>query len=170
MIDVKFRPEQIAATAFIAANATLVGDVTIGESVSVLFNAVLRGDTAALSVGNESNIQDLSCLHADPGFPCTIGKRVTIGHRAIVHGANIADDILIGMGAIILNGASIGPWSIIATGALVPEGKTIPAHSLVMGTPGRIIRQTTSDDHEKIRHAAKHYVAIGQAYKSIRQI
>lgn len=164
MLDINRYPDQISRSAFIAPNATIVGNVSIGDDCAILFGAVIRGDTAPIRIGAGSNVQDLCCLHADPGFPCTIGSNVTLGHRAVVHGATLADNILIGIGAIVLNGAKIGQWSIIAAGALVPEGKAIPPRSLVMGVPGKIIRETTDSDFEMIRHAAQHYVEVGKRY------
>ncbi len=151
---------------FVADNATVIGDVSLGEYCTIMFQAVLRGDTAPLRIGNRTNIQDLCCLHADPGFPCDIGNNVTVGHRAVVHGARIANDVLIGIGAIVLNGATVGEWSVIAAGSLIPEGKVIPPRSLVMGVPGKIIREVTEQDMAMIRHAADHYVDLGQAYRS----
>jgi carbonic anhydrase/acetyltransferase-like protein (isoleucine patch superfamily) len=157
---------QLSESAFIARNATLVGNVSIGSQSSILFNVVIRGDTTHIAIGNQSNVQDFACLHGDPGFPCVIGHRVTIGHHATVHGATVDDDVLIGIGAIVLNGASIGQWSIIGAGALVSEGKVIPPRSLVMGVPGKIVREVTDADIAKIKHAATHYVEIGAAYKA----
>lgn len=150
---------------FIAKNATVFGDVQIGSESSILFNAVVRGDTSAIRIGERTNVQDLCCIHADPGFPCEIGSDVTIGHRAVVHGAKIANHVLIGIGAIVLNGASIGEWSVVAAGALVPEGKVIPPRSLVMGVPGKVVREVTEADIEMIRHAAEHYVELSREYR-----
>src|SRR5580693_4230045 len=108
-----FRPEQIHPTVFLAPGSVVVGDVTIGEQSSVWFQAVIRGDTEAIRIGRRSNVQDGAVLHADPGFPCSLGDGVTVGHRAIVHGATVADNVTIGMGAIVLNGAKIGADSIV---------------------------------------------------------
>jgi carbonic anhydrase/acetyltransferase-like protein (isoleucine patch superfamily) len=155
---------KLADDCWIAENATVSGDVTIGRETSIWFGAVMRGDTEAIRIGDASNIQDLCCLHGDPGFPCIIGDRVTVGHGAIVHGAIVESDCLIGIGAIILNGATISSGSIVAAGALVPEGKTIPPNSLVMGTPGKVIRETTEDDRSKIDRGTKHYVSLSRAY------
>lgn len=166
MLDINCYPDQISLSAFIAPNATIVGNVTIADDCSILFGAVIRGDTAPIQIGTGSNIQDLCCLHADPGFPCVIGSGATLGHRAVVHGATLEDNILIGIGAIVLNGARIGQWSIIAAGALVSEGKQIPPRSLVMGVPGKVVRETTEADFEMIRHAANHYVRIGKEYRT----
>lgn len=153
------KPELVASDAWIAPGATVIGNVHLAAQSSVWYGAVLRGDVERIEVGQASNVQDLSCLHADPGFPCVVGDRVTIGHGAIVHGATVQSDCLIGIRATILNGAVIGTGSIIAAGSLVPEGKTIPPHSLVMGTPGRVVRQVTKEDAERIRRGTEHYVA-----------
>ncbi len=149
---------------FIAKNASVFGDVEIGRKSSILFHAVVRGDTSTIRIGDRTNVQDLCCIHADPGFPCEIGSDVTIGHRAVVHGAKVADHVLIGIGAIVLNGAMIGEWSVIAAGALVPEGKVIPPRSLVMGVPGKVVREVTDVDIQMIQHAAEHYVELSRAY------
>ncbi len=159
------QPEQIAPDAWVAPNATVIGDVTIGPLASIWFGAVIRGDVEPITIGAGSNIQDLCCLHADPGFPCMIGERVTVGHRAIVHGATIESEVLIGMGAILLNGAHIGQHSIIGAGALIAEGKVIPPRSLVVGTPGRIIRELTDEDIEKIRRGSQHYIDVASQYR-----
>src|SRR6188768_2160287 len=112
---------QIDPSAFIAPGAVVLGNVWLGAQSSIWYNAVVRGDTEAIRIGNETNVQDLCCLHADPGFPCTLGDRVTVGHGAIVHGATVEDDVLIGMKAVVMNGAKIGRGSIVAVGAIVLE-------------------------------------------------
>src|ERR671914_1987728 len=117
-----------------------MGDVTLGEDASIWYGAVLRGDMAPIVIGAQSNIQDGTIVHVDEGVPCTVGRRVGVGHRVILHGCTIEDDCLIGMGSIILNGARIGRGSVIAAGAVVPEGMQVPPGSLVMGVPGRIVR------------------------------
>jgi carbonic anhydrase/acetyltransferase-like protein (isoleucine patch superfamily) len=164
-METKFQPDLIDAESFVAHNATLRGEVIIGRQACVLFGAVLRGDVEAVRVGPHSNIQDLCCLHSDPGFPCTIGERVTVGHGAIIHGATVENDCLIGIRAVVLNGAVIGTGSIIAAGALVPEGKVIPPNSLVMGMPGKVVRETNVADAEMIDHGWKHYVEVSRRYK-----
>ncbi len=163
--NVVYRPDLISADCFIAENATLRGIIRVGKSSVVLFNAVLRGDIEPIDIGESSNIQDLCCLHSDPGFPCRIGDRVTIGHAAIVHGATIEPDCLIGIRATILNGAVIGTGSVIAAGALVPEGKHIPPNSLVMGIPGKVVRESSEKEWAMIERAWRHYVAMGKAYR-----
>jgi carbonic anhydrase/acetyltransferase-like protein (isoleucine patch superfamily) len=165
-MNTDFRPELIHPSCYIANNAIVRGDVTMGELSCVLFGAVVRGDAVDVRIGNKTNIQDLCCLHGDPGFPCVIGDRVTVGHSAIIHGATVEDDCLIGIRAVILNGAVIGKGSIIAAGALVPEGKVIPANSLVMGIPGKVVRETNETDAAMIQHGWEHYVETSQLYKS----
>jgi carbonic anhydrase/acetyltransferase-like protein (isoleucine patch superfamily) len=158
------RSELVDASAFIAPGAVVVGDVTIGPGSSVWFQAVLRADCEAIRIGRRSNVQDGCVLHADPGFPCTIGEGVTIGHRAIVHGATVGDNVMVGMGAILLNGAHVGPDSIIAAGAVVPPGADIPPGSLVMGVPGKVRRAVTQEEIEHNRAAAEHYVENAKRY------
>jgi carbonic anhydrase/acetyltransferase-like protein (isoleucine patch superfamily) len=148
----------IDPTAFIAHGAIVLGDVHLGAESSVWYNAVLRGDTDRISVGDQTNIQDLTMLHADPGIPCSVGCRVTVGHRVILHGCIIEDDCLIGMGAIVLNGARVGRGSVIGAGALVREKMDVPPNSMVVGVPGRIIRPVDEATHQRIQHAWQHYV------------
>jgi carbonic anhydrase/acetyltransferase-like protein (isoleucine patch superfamily) len=155
----------IEDSAFVAPNATIIGNVRIGREATILFGSVIRGDSEAISIGNQSNVQDLCCLHCDPGFPCRLGNRVTIGHGAIVHGAEIEDDVLIGIRAVVMNGAKIGRESIIGAGALVAEGKVIPPRSVVLGVPGKVVREATEADLRYIRHAAQHYVEAGKQYR-----
>lgn len=160
----RFRPELVDPTAFIAAGAVVLGNVTIGAQSSIWFNAVARGDSEAIRIGRQTNVQDLSLLHADPGFPCVLGDRVTVGHSAIVHGAIVEDDAMIGMGAVVMNGARIGAGSLVAVRALVLEGVQIPPGSVVMGSPGKVVRQVTDRDRERVRHAAEHYVAAAAEF------
>jgi carbonic anhydrase/acetyltransferase-like protein (isoleucine patch superfamily) len=161
---VTFRPELVHSSAFIARGAVVLGDVTIGEQSSVWFQAVIRGDCEAIRIGRRTNVQDGSILHADPGFPCMLGDDVTVGHGAIVHGATVGNRVLIGMRAVVMNGVEIGDESVIGVGAVVTEGTKIPAGSVVLGLPGKIVRQVTPDDIARIRHAAEHYVAAARQY------
>jgi carbonic anhydrase/acetyltransferase-like protein (isoleucine patch superfamily) len=161
----RFRPEQVHPSVFLAAGAVVVGDVTLHENCSVWFNAVVRGDTEAIRVGAGTNIQDGCILHADPGKPCILGERVTLGHGAIVHGATVEDDCLIGMRAVVMNGARIGRGSIVGVGAVVMEDTQIPPGSIAVGIPARVVRQTSEADLAKIKHAAEHYVAAGREYR-----
>jgi carbonic anhydrase/acetyltransferase-like protein (isoleucine patch superfamily) len=151
---------KIDPTAFIHPTAVVLGDVTLGKRVSVWPTAVLRGDSDVIVIGDDSNVQDGSVIHADEGIPTHIGNRVAIGHRAIVHGATIEDDVLIAMGAVLLNGVRVGSGSIIGAGAVLPEGKRIPENSLVIGVPGRIVRQTTSEERERIKRTVDAYLEL----------
>ena len=164
MLNVERHPEWIDPTAWIADTATVLGEVHLGARSSVWFGAVIRGDVEAIRIGEETNVQDLACLHADVGLPCSLGSRVTMGHQAIVHGATVEDECLIGIGAMVLNGAHIGKHSIIGAGALVPEGKVIPPRSLVLGMPGKIVREITAADLERILRGYQHYVEAAEKY------
>ncbi|RKZ35548.1 MAG: gamma carbonic anhydrase family protein [Gammaproteobacteria bacterium] len=143
---------------YIAPNATVIGSVVLQDRVSVWFNAVLRGDNEPVVVGEGSNIQDGSVLHTDPGAPLTIGCGVTVGHMAMLHGCTIGDNSLIGIKAVILNHARIGRDCIVGANTLIPEGKEIPDRSLVIGSPGRVIRQVTDEEIQGLRESAEHYV------------
>lgn len=151
---------------YLGPGAQIEGDVQFGDGVSVWHNAVLRTESEPIRIGTGSNVQDLCVLHTDPGHPVEIGQHVTLGHGAIVHGAAIEDDCLIGMGAIIMNGARIGKGSIIAAGALIPEGKQIEAGSLAMGVPARTVRTLSDEEIAASRRNALHYVR--EAEKRIR--
>lgn len=151
-------------TAFVAPGAVVVGDVTLGPRASVWFNAVVRGDSAPVAIGEDSNLQDLCVVHEDEGLPALIGARVTIGHRAIVHGCVIEDECLIGMGSILLSGARIGTGSLIGAGALVREKQVIPPGSLVLGMPGKVVGEVTPAQREGLRGSAAHYAALAQSY------
>ena len=163
--NTQFRPDLIAPSAFIAPTATVLGDVTIGDESSVWFGAVVRGDCEAIRIGKRTNIQDLCVLHADPGYPCTLGDGVTVGHGAIVHGATVEDDVLIGMKAVVMNGAKIGRGSIVAVGAIVTERTEVPPGSVVMGQPAKVKRAAEERDLVRIRHAAQHYAEAAKGYK-----
>lgn len=163
--NTQFREELVDPSAYIAPGAIVLGDVRLSAEASVWFQAVLRGDSASIRVGCQSNVQDLCVLHADPGFPCTLGDRVTVGHAAIVHGATVEDDCLIGMRAVVMNGAKIGAGSIVAVGAVVTEGTQVPPGSVVMGVPAKVRREVTLEDQDRIRHAANHYVENARRFK-----
>ncbi len=165
MLNIDRHPKWIDPTAWIAETATVLGEVHVGARSSVWFGAVVRGDVEAIRIGDDTNVQDLACLHADPGKPCTLGSRITMGHQAIVHGATVEDECLIGIGAIVLNGAHIGQRSIIGAGALITEGKVIPPRSLVLGMPGKVVREISDADLERILHGYQHYVAAAAQYK-----
>jgi carbonic anhydrase/acetyltransferase-like protein (isoleucine patch superfamily) len=154
------RESGIDATAFIHPAAVVCGDVTIGARASVWPTAVIRGDSAAISIGAETNVQDGTVIHVDAGLPCVIGSRVAIGHRAIIHGATVDGGCLIAMGAILLNRVQVGRGSIIGAGALCPEGMVVPAGSLVMGLPGRVVRQTTAEERDRIERTVESYLEM----------
>ncbi len=156
---------ELHPSVYIAPTATVTGDVSMESGSSAWFGAVIRGDDAPIRVGERSNVQDNAVLHVDRGFPTTIGRGVTIGHGAIIHGAAVEDECLIGMGCMILNGARIGTLSIVAAGALVPEGMQVPPRSVVMGLPGKVVRQVNDADIEHIRDGVQIYVDRAIKYK-----
>lgn len=164
MFSTRFRVDQVHPTTYIAAGAIVVGDVTLAELTSVWFNAVLRGDTTPITISARSNIQDGAILHADPGFPAEIGEGVTIGHGAIVHGAKIGHNTVIGMGAILLNGAVVGENCIVGAGALITEGKVFPAGTLILGSPAKVVRELNEDDINRNYLSAETYVLRSRAF------
>ncbi len=153
-------------TAFVAPGARLIGRVSLGAHASVWFNAVLRADLASIVLGAGSSIQDNSTVHVDHDLPAMIGARVTVGHGVTLHGCTIQDEVLIGMGSVILNGAEIGSGSIIGAHSLITENKKIPPRSLVLGSPGRVVRQVTDDEWLSILANGRHYVALAAEYAS----
>jgi len=155
----------ISEKAFIAANATVIGNVEAGEDASIWFGAVVRGDDNTISIGRRTNVQDLTVVHCPPDIPTTIGDDVTIGHRAIIHGCKIGNRCLVGMGAIIMNGAEIGDDCVIGAGALVTEGTIIPPRTLAIGFPARPKRELTPDELKMILASADHYVKKGKEYR-----
>jgi carbonic anhydrase/acetyltransferase-like protein (isoleucine patch superfamily) len=158
------RPK-ISDDVYIAPNATVIGNVELARRVSIWFGTVIRGDNELMLIGEGSNIQDNCVLHSDPGMPLLIGKGCTIGHRAVVHGCSIGDDSLIGMGAIIMNGATIGKDCVIGANALVTEGANIPDGSLVLGSPGKVVRQLDKDQRESLKETALHYQANARMFQ-----
>lgn len=148
----------------ICDTARVIGNCTLGENCFVLFGAVLRGDGGTISVGHSSNIQDLACLHADPGFPCVVGNNVSVGHGAVVHGCTIGDDTIVGIKSVVLNGARVGRGCIIGAGAVVKEGMVVPDFSLVVGVPGKIVR-TNEAFAEKGRMNAQAYQQLKDNYQ-----
>src|SRR5215216_5534924 len=159
---------KIHPTAFIASTAAVMGDVTLGEESSVWYHAVLRGDMAPIVIGPQTNIQDGCIVHVDTGIPCTVGRRVGVGHRVVLHGCTVGDDCLIAMGSVLLNRVSIGAGSVVAAGAVLPEGMQIPAGSLVMGVPGRLVRPVDADLAERIASTWRHYVKEAKAHQGGR--
>jgi carbonic anhydrase/acetyltransferase-like protein (isoleucine patch superfamily) len=158
----------IHPSAFIASTAAVMGDVTVGQDASIWYHTVLRGDMAPIVIGAQSNIQDGTIVHVDEGIPCTVGQRVAVGHRVILHGCTVGDDCLIAMGSVLLNGVSIGDGSVVAAGAVVPEGIQIPPKSLVMGVPGRIIRSVDAALADRVKATWSHYVEEARAHRSGR--
>ncbi|WP_405180307.1 gamma carbonic anhydrase family protein [Nocardia sp. NBC_01377] len=145
-------------SSWIAPTATVIGRVTLGAEVSVWYGAVLRADLEDITIGPATNIQDGCVLHADPGFPLTVGTGVSVGHNAILHGCTVGDNVLVGMGATVLNGAVIGEGSLIAANALIPEGARIPPGSLVAGVPGKVRRELSDDERDGLRLNSSVYV------------
>jgi carbonic anhydrase/acetyltransferase-like protein (isoleucine patch superfamily) len=164
------RQPQLAESAWIAPNAMIIGDVHLADNVSIWWNATLRGDNDPISIGANSNIQDGSVLHTDDGVPLTVGAGVTVGHMVVLHGCTVGDGCLIGMGAIVMNRAVIGRECLIGAGSVVPEGKEIPDRSLVIGTPGRVIRQLTDEDIAGIRASADSYLKHARDYRDTLQL
>lgn len=156
---------RIAASAWIAPSADVIGEVVLGEEASVWFGAVIRADNGLISVGDRSNVQDGATLHSDPDAPLTIGRGVTIGHRAILHGCTVEDDVLVGMGATILNHAVIGAGSIVGAGALVTEGKIFPPCSLIVGAPATVRRTLDPAAIDGLRRGADGYAAKARHFR-----
>lgn len=157
---------RIAESAYIDPSAQVIGDVVIGERSSVWPNVAIRGDVNYIRIGEETSIQDNTVLHVDHDvYPCVIKNRVTVGHGVVLHGCEVDDDALIGIGAIILNGAKIGAGAVVAAGALVPEGMDVPAGNLAMGMPARIRREVTPEERERFRENCQNYVRITAIYK-----
>ncbi|MEZ7829571.1 MAG: gamma carbonic anhydrase family protein [Brachymonas denitrificans] len=156
---------QIADSAWVADNAEVMGDVRLGENVSIWFNTTLRGDNDPITIGDGTNIQDGSVLHTDEGVPLTIGRNVTVGHMVMLHGCSIGDESLIGIGAIVLNGAKIGRNCLVGAGALVTEGKEFPDGSMIIGSPAKVVRQLTPEQMEGLRYSAQHYIDNARRYK-----
>ena len=155
---------QLAPGAWAAPSADLIGDVQLGARASVWFGAVIRADNTPILIGEDSNIQDGAIGHSDPGFPLTIGARVTVGHQAILHGCTIADDCLIGLGARVLNGAVLESECLVGAGALITEGKHFASGSLIVGSPARVIRQLTDAEKQALRLSAAHYAEKAARY------
>ena len=159
----------IDPTAFVASTAVVVGDVTLGPRASVWYGAVLRADAEAIVIGADSNVQDGSTLHSDPGFPLVLGVRVTVGHRVVLHGARIDDDVLVGMGAVVMNGAHIGSGSIVAAGAVVTEYAVVAPGSLVAGVPAKVVKELGDAAVEPIRANATSYTDRLDQHRALRR-
>jgi carbonic anhydrase/acetyltransferase-like protein (isoleucine patch superfamily) len=159
------RVPRIDPEAFVAPGATIVGDVSIGARASVWYGTVVRGDTARIQVGEETNLQDGCVLHADPDAPLTVGDRVTVGHRVVLHGASVEDDVLIGMGSVVMNHAHIGTGSLVGAGAVVTQGTVVPPGSLVLGAPARVVRPIRDEERARIARGATGYVARAAVHR-----
>lgn len=164
IISYKDKKPQIHESCFVSENSSVIGDVCIGENTSVWFGAVIRGDEDSISIGKNSNVQDNSVLHCDVGYPISVGNNVTIGHNAIVHGATIGDNVLIGMGAIVMNGAVVGADSVIGAGSVCTERMVVPEGSVVVGIPGKIVKNAKEHNHSLTELNADAYVKLGKDY------
>lgn len=156
-------------SAWTASNATLVGSVTIGAESSVWYTCVLRGDGAPITIGAGTNLQDGTVVHTDPGFPVHVGSGVSVGHRAVLHGCTVADDVLIGMSAVLMNGVQVGEGSLIGAGALLPEGMVVPPGSLVVGMPAKVRRQLAGSEADYVKSNARLYVELAGQHRSYEQ-
>ncbi len=157
-------PELVGEGQFVAHNATVIGSVRVMEKASIWFNVVIRGDNELITIGPETNVQDGSVLHTDPGIPLTLGRGVTVGHKVMLHGCSIGDYSLIGINAVVLNGAKIGKHCLIGANTLIPEGMEVPDGSLVVGSPGKIKRELSESQRKMLEMSAAHYVQNGARY------
>ncbi|WP_240136278.1 gamma carbonic anhydrase family protein [Streptomyces sp. MUM 178J] len=157
---------RISPDAFTAPTSVVVGEVTMEAGASVWYHTVLRADCGPIVLGEDSNIQDNCTVHVDPGFPVTVGARVSVGHNAVLHGCTVEDDVLVGMGATVLNGAHIGAGSLIAAQALVPQGMRVPPGSLVAGVPAKVRRELTDEEREGVKVNAAMYTGLAEAHRA----
>lgn len=155
---------QLQEGVWVADNATIIGDVHLGRNVNVWFGAILRGDNDPITIGDNTNVQDAAVLHTDDGVPLDIGRDVTIGHKAMLHGCTVGEGSLIGINAVVLNRAVIGKHCLIGANALIPEGKEIPDGSLVMGSPGKVVRELSEPQKKMLEASAAHYVHNARRY------
>jgi carbonic anhydrase/acetyltransferase-like protein (isoleucine patch superfamily) len=165
-----FGAPAIDPEAFVAPTAVVVGAVTMGPRSSIWYGAVARADAEVIEIGEGSNVQDGSTLHSDPGFPLVVGRGVTVGHRVVLHGARVDDDVLVGMGSVVMNGAHIGSGSIVAAGAVVTQGKDFPPGSVIAGVPARVVREANDDDLRHIRGNAASYTDRLDAARGVRRV
>ena len=168
--ELPFGRPDIDDEAFVAPTAVVVGAVTLGPWSSIWYGSVARADEEAIVIGPETNIQDGCALHSDPGFPLVVGRGVTVGHRVVLHGARIDDDVLVGMGSVVMNGAHIGSASIVAAGAVVTPGTEVPPWSVVAGVPARVVRAATEDDLTHIRSNAESYTRRLPGARRVRPV
>jgi carbonic anhydrase/acetyltransferase-like protein (isoleucine patch superfamily) len=163
-MDAVHHPKLIHPTAYVAPNATIVGQVHVAAGASIWFGCVLRGDDASITIGARTNVQDVSVIHVDVDEPCTLGEGVTVGHRAVLHSATVEDGALIGIGAIVLNGAVVGQEAIVGAGALVTRGMVIPPRHLALGIPAKIVRELEDEEIEHTRSLTARYVERARAF------
>lgn len=168
--ELPFGAPKIDDDAFVAPTAVVVGAVTMGPRSSIWYGAVARADAETIEIGADSNIQDGCTLHSDAGFPLVVGQRVSVGHRVVLHGARIDDDVLVGMGSIVMNGAHIGSGSIVAAGAVVTQGKEFPPRSLIAGVPAKVLREATEDDQLHIQGNALSYTERLPSARKVRPV
>jgi carbonic anhydrase/acetyltransferase-like protein (isoleucine patch superfamily) len=169
IVGIGGREPKIEADVFVAPTASVIGDVTLKAGASVWYGAVVRGDVEKITVGAQANVQDNVTLHADPGFPVSVGERVSIGHNAVVHGATVGDDCLIGMGATVLNGAVIGAGSLVAAQALVPQGMEVPPGSLVAGVPAKVRRELSEEERQGVTLNGTMYAELAKAHRGVHE-
>ena len=169
IVGIGGKEPRLDAEVFVAPTASVIGDVTLHAGASVWYGAVLRGDVERITVGAQANVQDNVTLHADPGFPVSVGERVSIGHNAVVHGATVEDDCLIGMGATVLNGAVIGAGSLVAAQALVPQGMVVPPGSLVAGVPAKVRRELSEEERQGVTLNGTMYAELAKAHQDVHQ-
>ncbi|MEU9342531.1 gamma carbonic anhydrase family protein [Streptomyces sp. NPDC048278] len=169
IVGIGGREPKIEDGVFVAPTASVIGDVTLRAGASVWYGAVVRGDVEKITVGAQANVQDNVTLHADPGFPVSVGERVSIGHNAVVHGATVEDDCLIGMGATVLNGAVIGAGSLVAAQALVPQGMVVPPGSLVAGVPAKVRRELSREEREGVTLNGTFYAELAVAHRGVHE-
>jgi carbonic anhydrase/acetyltransferase-like protein (isoleucine patch superfamily) len=168
--ELQFGAPKLDQEAFVAPTAVVVGAVTLEARASIWYGAIARADEEVIVIGPDTNVQDGCTLHSDPGFPLLIGRGVTIGHRVVLHGARVDDDVLLGMGSIVMNGAHIGTGSIVAAGAVVPPGMTVPPRSVVAGVPAKVTREATDDDLAHIRRNAESYTSRLAKARKVRPV
>ncbi|MFF8405323.1 gamma carbonic anhydrase family protein [Streptomyces sp. NPDC015684] len=169
IVGIDGKEPRIDPEAFVAPTASVIGDVTLHAGASVWYGAVVRGDVERITVGASANVQDNVTLHADPGFPVSVGERVSIGHNAVVHGATVEDDCLIGMGATVLNGAVIGAGSLVAAQALVPQGMVVPPGSLVAGVPAKVRRELSEEERQGVTLNGTLYAELAKTHRDVHQ-
>ncbi len=168
--ELPFGAPKIDDDAFVAPTAVVVGAVTMGPNSSIWYGAVARADAETIEIGADSNVQDGCTLHSDPGYPHVVGQKVTVGHRVVLHGARVEDEVLIGMGSVVMNGAHIGSGSIVAAGAVVTQGKKFPPRSVIAGIPARVVREANDDDLAHIRGNAASYTNRLPSARKVRPV